>query len=99
MPHEYDDPFNPEMVDSAVARALELHRAHSGGSLERHIEAAIHEVACSCAVAIEDEIEQGRSGLHEAIFQEVRKGVERQLSAAPGERDGPDIADGAADGS
>lgn len=77
MTHEYDDPLNPQAFDAAAARALDLHRSAPGEFIEKHIEQAVHEYVCSCAVAIEDGIEGGRSGLHDAVAGEVRDRVER----------------------
>ena len=82
--HEYDGPFNARMVIAAVATALQLHRLVPEQSLETQIGAAIHRTAYSCAIDIEDAIEGRRSGLHEAIFQEVRSGVERELATRQG---------------
>lgn len=84
VPHEYDDPFNAEALEAATARALALHRAAPREPLAFQIERAVKEHVCSCAVGIEDEIEGGRSGLHEALVQEVRKRVARDLGSQPG---------------
>jgi len=81
MTHEYGDPFSPEAIEAAVARAFELRRKTPDTPLERHIEAAVHEHVCSCAVDIADQIEHRRSGLHETIASEVRRRVERRLKA------------------
>ena len=80
MTHEYDDPLNPEAFDAAAARALALRRAAPETPIDEHIERAVHEYVCSCAVAIEDGIEGARSGLHEAVSREVRDRVERELT-------------------
>jgi hypothetical protein len=82
MTHEYDDPFNSESIDAAVARALELRREAPQVSLETHIEEAVHQRLCSCAVDIEDQIEDARSGLQEAIAQEVKQRIEQFLGTA-----------------
>lgn len=79
MTHEYDDPLNPQAFDAATARALALRRAAPGEPLEKHIEQAVHEYVCSCAIAAEDGIEGSRSGLHDAVADEVRTRVEREL--------------------
>lgn len=81
MTHEYDDPLNPQAFDAAAARALALRRAAPGEPIDKHIERAVHEYICSCAVAIEDGIEGSRSGLHEAVAGEVRDRVTRKLAA------------------
>ena len=60
MPREYDDPLNPESLDAAAARAIELSLASPEVPLDRHLERAVHEHVCACAVAIEDQIEGGR---------------------------------------
>jgi hypothetical protein len=82
MTHEYDGPFNSESIDAAVARALELRREDPQVPLETHIEEAVHQCLCSCAVDIEDQIENARSGLHDAIAQEVRQRIELFLGTA-----------------
>lgn len=79
MTHEYDDPLDPKAFDAAAAKALALHRIAPHEAIDKHIEQAVHEYVCSCAVAIEDGIEGGRSGLHEAIAREVRERVAREF--------------------
>lgn len=78
--HEYDDPLSPQAFDAAAARALELQRAAPDAPIEKHIEQAVHEYVCSCAVAIEDGIEGGRSGLHDAVSREVGDRVRLELA-------------------
>jgi hypothetical protein len=75
--HEYGDPFTPEAIDAAVSRVLGLQRTEPGETLEQHVEQALHENICSCALDIEDQVEGARSGLHQSIAQEVRDRVER----------------------
>jgi hypothetical protein len=82
MTHEYDDPFNREAIETAVAKVLKFRRDAPGAPLEQHVEVAVHEHFCSCVVDIEDQIEQQRSGIHEAIANEIRQGVESHLRAA-----------------
>lgn len=82
MTHEYDDPLNRQAFAAAATRALALRRAAPGEPLDKHIELAVHEYICSCALTIEDGIEGGRSGLHEAVAREVRDRVERELAGA-----------------
>lgn len=82
MTHEYDDPFSPEAIEAAVTRVLELRRKKPTVSLEEHVETAVHEHFCSCAVDIEDQIEHRRSGIHETIATEIHRQVERRLKAA-----------------
>ena len=72
MTHEYGDPLNAEALDAAAARARALRLAAPELPLDHHLERAVREHVCSCAVTIEDQIEGGRSGLHEAIVREVR---------------------------
>lgn len=79
MTHEYSDPLSLTTLETAAARALVLQRSVPGEPLEKHIEQAIHEHICSCAIAIEDQIEGARSGMHEAAAIEVRNLVERRL--------------------
>ena len=82
MTHEYGDPFSAEAIEASVARTLELRNNAPGVPLEAHVETAVHQIFCSCAVDIEDDIEQARSGLHGTIVQEVRRQVERRLRSA-----------------
>lgn len=81
MTHEYDDPFSPQSIGAAVMRVLELRRETPAAPLDQHVELAVHEHFCSCAVDIEDQIEHRRSGIHDAIAAEIRQGVERRLKA------------------
>ena len=77
MTHEYGDPLNAEALDAAAARARALSVEAPRVPLDRHIEQAVREYVCSCAVGIEDQIEGGRSGLHEAVVREVRARLAR----------------------
>ena len=81
MTHEYGDPFSSEAIDAAVARTFELRSKNPDAPLETHIETAVHEHVCSCAVDIADQIEHHRSGMHETIAGEVRQRVEKRLKA------------------
>jgi hypothetical protein len=92
MSDEYDDPFNADAIDAASARALALHHRAPREPLEPLIERAVQEHICSCAAAIEDEIETGRSGLHEALMQAVRERIASDLSAGREGRDEVDLA-------
>jgi hypothetical protein len=80
MTHEYDDPFNDEAVAAAVERTIELRDQAPDVALDIHVEQAVHECICACAVNIEDSIEQGRSGLHQTLVHEVRRHVELRLA-------------------
>ena len=91
MTHEYDDPLNEETIAAAVARTLTLRDEEPGRSLETHVERAVHECICACAVDIEDNLEHGRSGVHVALTQEVRVRVERQLAEAKAAHDNAEI--------
>ncbi len=79
MTHEYGDPFSSEAVEASVARTIELRNNAPGVPLETHVETAVHQMFCSCAVDIQDGIEHARSGLHRTIVQEVRQQVENHL--------------------
>lgn len=79
MTNEYGDPFNEEMIAAAVTRALALRSETPGESLQTHVERAVHESICACAIDIEDGIEGGRSGIHETLVVEVRAELHRQL--------------------
>lgn len=77
--HEYGDPFSPEAIEAAVSRVLGLQRTEPGEALEEHVEQALHETICSCAIEIEDQVEGARSGLHRSIAQEVQDRAELVL--------------------
>ena len=79
MTHEYSDPLSLKTLETAAARALALQSSIPSEPLAKHIEQAIHEHICSCAIAIEDQIEGARSGMHEAAAIEVQTLVERGL--------------------
>lgn len=97
MSHEYDDPLNPASLAAAAAKALALQRASPGEPLGKHIEQAVHEHVCACAVAIEDNVEGTRSGLHDAVSREVRERVERELAGRKTSAQSFDEVDAASD--
>jgi hypothetical protein len=82
MTHEYGDPFNEQAIAAAVARTLALRNEAPSQPLEAHVEQAVHECICSCALNIEDGIEHRRSGMHETLVREVSGQVERQITQA-----------------
>lgn len=93
MTHEYSDPLSLTTLETAAARALALQRSTPGEPLAKHIEQAIHEHICSCAIAIEDQIEGTRSGMHEAAAIEIRTLVERRLRSLAEPPRSPDKVD------
>ena len=82
MTHEYGDPFNEETIAAAVRRALILMEKSPGDPLHVHVERAVHQCVCACVLEIEDNIEERRSGIHTALFQEVKSRAQRHLQAA-----------------
>jgi hypothetical protein len=82
MTHEYGDPFNEETIAAAVNRALVLMEQSPAEPLHMHVERAVHECVCACAVEIEDRIEEGRSGIHATLLQEVKSRAQRRLDSA-----------------
>jgi len=74
--HEYGDPFNDETILAAVAKTIALREAAPHQPLQGHIERAVHECVCACAVDIEDNVEHRTSGIHATLIEEVRKRVE-----------------------
>lgn len=78
MTHEYGDPFDDAAIARAAARAIDLRRKSPELSLEAAAEQAVHEHVCSCALDIEDAVEEHRSGLHAGIVEEVVRRAERQ---------------------
>jgi hypothetical protein len=86
MTHEYDDPLNDETVLAAVAKAIALRESAPELPLQSHVERAVHECVCACAVDIEDSIEGARSGIHQTLLVEVRARVEESLRRARPDR-------------
>ena len=82
MTHEYGDPFNEETIIAAVSRTLALRKEEPSEPLEVHVERAVHECVCACAVEIQDNVEKGHSGIHATIFNEVKSRAQRQLRVA-----------------
>lgn len=82
MTHEYDGPFNANDIEAAVTKVIELMSAAPSTPLSVHIEQAVHQCICACAVDIEDEVEARRSGLHEALTQHVTLQVKQQITAS-----------------
>jgi hypothetical protein len=78
MTHEYGDPFDEAAIARAAARAIELKSKSPGLALHAAAEQAVHEHVCSCAIDIEDGIEEHRSGLHAAIVEEVERLAEHE---------------------
>jgi hypothetical protein len=78
MTHEYGDPFDEKAVADAAARAVALKNQTPGLSIEAAAEQAVHEYVCSCAIEIEDGIENRRSGLHSSIVEQVIYLAERE---------------------
>jgi hypothetical protein len=79
---EDGDPISSEAIRRAAAKALELHLAAPHRSLEAHVNRAVAETICSCALEIEDDLEHHLSGTHGAILDEVRNRVEQRLAEA-----------------
>lgn len=82
MTHEYGDPLNEETIAAAVARTVVLARQRPDEPLSAHVERAVHECICACALEIEDGIEEGQSGIHATLVDEVKMRARRQLHAA-----------------
>jgi hypothetical protein len=95
--HEYGDPFAPEAIAAAVSRVLVLEQSDDQRTLGQHVEQALHENICSCALDIEDQIEGARSGLHMSIAREVRERVELVQSRRAAWSEPFDIVDRASD--
>lgn len=87
MTHEYGDPFNEETLAAAVRHVLALIEKRPHEPLHLHVERAIHECVCACAVEIEDGIEEGESGIHAALAHEVKSRAQRHLRAAKRQAD------------
>lgn len=82
MTHEYGDPFNEETIIAAVTRALVLVEQRPDEPFSAHVERALHECVCACALEIEDGIEEGKSGIHATLVHEVKTRAKRQLHIA-----------------
>jgi hypothetical protein len=81
MTHEYDDPVNEQAIADAVSRTVHLAR-RSEMSIDAAAEQAVHEYVCSCAIGIEDDIEQSTSGIHAELRAEVCRIAHGRLHAA-----------------
>lgn len=81
MTHEYGDPFDEETIASAVRRTIALAEKRPGEPLYVQVERAVHECVCACAVEIEDDIEEGKSGIHMTLLQEVKSRAQEHLQA------------------
>jgi hypothetical protein len=80
MSHEYDDPLSDEAIAAAVTRTVALRNEAPDRPLQDHVERAVHEHICACAVDIQDAVEHGRSGLHRTLVREVRARAEHELA-------------------
>lgn len=87
MTHEYGDAFNDETITVAGTRALALIEQWPSEPLHVHVDRAVHECVCACAVEIEDNIEQRQSGMHSMLCQEVKSRAQRYLQAAKQQSD------------
>lgn len=87
MTHEYGDPFNEETLAAAVRQVLSLMEERPDEPLHLHVERAVRECVCACAVEIEDDIEDGQSGIHAALAHEVASRTQRYLRAAKRQAD------------
>ena len=91
MPHEYDDPVNPETIDAAARLACDFWHRQPETALEEHVAQAVGQIFCSCSTEIEDAIEGGVSGLHSSILEAVS--LRTRQFAAEDEKDGWDAVD------
>jgi hypothetical protein len=73
--HEYDDPITPETIEQAAQLAFFRWKEGADGLLFDHVERAVHDTFCGCAVGIQDAIEGGKSGTHLVIEEAVRTRV------------------------
>ncbi len=80
MTHEYGDPLNAEAFDKAVEITVGLAKEAPNVPISVHVDNAVHQSFCSCAIDIEDEVEDGFSGMHASIAREVRQRVDDQLA-------------------
>jgi hypothetical protein len=71
MPHEYDDPIDPEAVDAAARLARDLSRQLPDIAMKAHVVAAVDRIFRGCSTTVGDAIEGGASGLHAAILDAV----------------------------
>ena len=92
MTHEYGEVINAQVIRMAAEATLELRREEPGVALEVQVEQAIHLSFCACVVDDEDVVENGLSGTHAAIIEEVTRRVKCLLNLSP---DGDHKGDGA----
>lgn len=72
MTHEYDDPITPEAIEQAAQLAFSRWKDGWGDLLCDHVERAVYDTFCGCAISSQDAIEGGKSGTHLAIEEAVR---------------------------
>lgn len=85
MTHEYGDPINAEVIETAVVTTLKLRAEAPEVPLKVHVDQAIHLSFCACVVDDEDVVERRLSGTHAALIVEVTRRVE-QVLANPGSK-------------
>jgi hypothetical protein len=78
MTHEYGDPISAEAIETAAELALHLIAQSPEVELRDLVEEACRRSFCPCVLEIEDHIEQGVSGLHRAVIDEVLTLVARR---------------------
>jgi hypothetical protein len=71
MTYEYGDPISPEAIDQAVALARALLARAPDAPLPALADEAVRRSVCPCVIEIEDSVEGGLSGVHEAVVAEV----------------------------
>lgn len=78
---EYSDAINPTSADKAFAIALEM-RAAGAGDLHDIAVRAVATAYCVCVTDGEDAVEQGLSGMHAELIDDVERRLRDHAEAA-----------------
>lgn len=81
MTHEYGEPINAEVIETAVVTTLKLREKAPDVPLNVHVDQAIHLSFCACVIDDEDVVERRLSGTHAAMIVEVTRRVEHLLAS------------------
>jgi hypothetical protein len=82
MPHEYDDPIDPDALEAAVARTVELRSQRQSAALSELATEAVNAVFCTCVTTAADAAINRRAPVHAALVAEVLRVVAGRLDPA-----------------
>ncbi|HEY7578519.1 MAG TPA: hypothetical protein VH855_13065 [Acetobacteraceae bacterium] len=75
MPHEYDDPIDPDALEAAIARTVELRSQRQSAALSELATEAVNAVFCTCVTTAADAAINRRAPVHAALVAEVLRAV------------------------